>query len=42
MTALPESKAMKSYEDIKKEEEKKAEEAPATDSYGRVLKAAEA
>ena len=41
MTALPESKAMRSYEDIKKEEEKKAEEAPAMDSYGRVLKTAE-
>jgi hypothetical protein len=41
MTALPEKKEMKTYDEIKKEEAKRAEEAPATDSYGRVLKKAE-
>lgn len=38
MTGLPEKKEMKTYEDIKKEEEKRAEEEPAKDYYGRVIK----
>ena len=38
MAALPDKKEMKTYDEIKKEEAKRAEEAPATDSYGRVLK----
>ena len=38
MTALPEKKEMKTYDEIKKEEEKRAEEEPSKDSYGRVLK----
>ena len=41
MTALPEKKELRTYEDIKKEEEKRAEEEPAKDSYGRVIKKVE-
>ena len=41
MTALPQKKEMKTYDEIKKEEAKRAEEEPATDSYGRVLKKVE-
>jgi len=41
MTGLPEKKEMKTYEDIKKEEEKRAEEEPAKDYYGRVIKKVE-
>lgn len=41
MTGLPEKKEMKTYDEIKKEEAKRAEEEPAKDSYGRVLKKVE-
>ena len=41
MTGLADKKEMKTYDEIKKEEAKRAEEAPKTDSYGRVLKQAE-
>jgi hypothetical protein len=38
MTGLPEEKKMKTYDEIKKEEEKRAETEPEKDYYGKVIK----
>ena len=37
-SVLPEKKELITYDQIKKEEEKRAEEEPAKDYYGKVIK----